>query len=141
MDKSERALACFKNFNCSQSVFSTFAEDFHIDRTTALKLASGFGGGMACAETCGAVTGAYLVIGMKHGHAVPDPEAKAATKAHIRGFNSRFAEIHGSLLCRELLGVNISTPEGQQLARARDVFNRLCPRFIETACKLLEDEF
>ena len=57
-----------------------------IDEKTALKISSGFGGGMACAETCGAVTGAYMVIGMKHGHDVSDPDKKANTKEQIQKF-------------------------------------------------------
>ena len=58
----------FSKFNCAQTVFCIFADDLGLDEKTALKIASGFGGGMACAETCGAVTGSYMVIGMKHGH-------------------------------------------------------------------------
>lgn len=57
-------------------MFSLFASDLGIDEKTALKISSGFGGGMACAETCGAVTGAYMVIGLKNGHSTPDPEKK-----------------------------------------------------------------
>ena len=81
--KSELVDGQFSQFNCAQTVFSLFAPDLGIDEKTALKIASGFGGGMACAETCGAVTGAYMVIGLKHGHAVSDPIKKAETKLQI----------------------------------------------------------
>jgi len=131
----------FSKFNCSQTVFSLFADELDIDEKTALKIASGFGGGMACAETCGAVTGAYMVIGMKHGHAVSDPDKKANTKLQIQKFNQKFKNVHGSLICKELTGYDISTPEGSVAANEKAVFKTLCPKFIKTACHILETEF
>ena len=132
----------FFKFNCAQTVLSLFAKDVGLDETTALIIASGFGGGMACAETCGAVTGSYMVIGMKHGHFTPnDPEAKARTKMLIRSFNEKFKAIHGTLVCKELIGFDISTPEGNAAAHKEEVFDKKCPAFIQTACDILEEEF
>ena len=131
----------FSKFNCAQTVFSLFASDLGIDEKTALKISSGFGGGMACAETCGAVTGAYMVIGMKHGHVTPNPEEKAKTKILIQKFNEKFKQKHGSLICKNLTGFDISTPEGSSAAREEGVFNTKCPAFIKTACNILEQEF
>jgi len=131
----------FSKFNCAQTVFSLFASDLGIDEKTALKISSGFGGGMACAETCGAVTGAYMVIGMKHGHATPNPDEKAKTKILIQKFNEKFKQKHGSLICKNLTGFDISTPEGSSAAREEGVFNTKCPAFIKTACNILEQEF
>ncbi len=128
-------------FNCAQTVFSLFAPELGIDEETALKIASGFGGGMACAETCGAVTGSYMVIGMKHGHSVSDPELKAQTKTKIIKFNKLFKNEHGSLICKQLTGYDISTSEGADAARDAGVFLKQCPKFIKTACELLENEF
>ena len=81
--KSDLVEKQFSQFNCAQTVFSLFAKDLGMDETTALKVSSAFGGGMACAETCGAVTGAYMVLGMKHGHFTNDPNAKAKTKLMV----------------------------------------------------------
>ena len=131
----------FSKFNCAQTVFSLFAPELGIDEKTALKIASGFGGGMACAETCGAVTGAYMVIGLKHGHATSNPDEKAKTKLLIQQFNEKFKLKHGSLICKKLTGFDISTPEGNIAASEADVFNTKCPVFIKTACNILEDEF
>ncbi len=141
MKKSTIAVEKFLSFNCSQSVFSSFAEDLKIDEKVALKIASGFGGGMACAETCGAVTGAYMVIGMKHGHVVNEPDAKVATKARIKRFNELFIQKHGSLTCKELMGVDISTEEGMEKARYEELFAKFCPAFVGSACDILEEEF
>jgi C_GCAxxG_C_C family probable redox protein len=131
----------FSKFNCAQTVFSLFASDLGIDEKTALKISSGFGGGMACAETCGAVTGAYMVIGMKHGHATSNPDEKARTKMLVRQFNEKFKQVHGSLICKQLTGFDISTPEGSTAASEAGVFQSKCPVFIKTACNILEDDF
>lgn len=127
-------------YNCAQTVFSLFATELGLEEKTALKIASGFGGGMACAETCGAVTGSYMVIGMKHGHSTPDPDKKAATKMKIKRFNELFREKHGTLICKELTGFDISTPEGSSAAAEEDVFTTVCPEFIKSACRILENE-
>jgi C_GCAxxG_C_C family probable redox protein len=131
----------FSKFNCAQTVFSLFAGDLGIDEKIALKIASGFGSGMACAETCGAVTGAYMVIGMKHGHSTSNPAEKAKTKSLIKEFNSEFIKVHGSLICKNLTGFDISTPEGSAAANEANVFNIKCPLYIKTSCNLLEQQF
>ena len=132
----------FSKYNCAQTVFSLFAKDLGLEETTALKIASGFGGGMACAETCGAVTGAYMVIGMKYGNFKPyDFEGKANTKAFVRRFNEQFKKIHGSLVCKELTGFDISTSEGNVAAKEANVYSLKCTKFIQTACDILEEKF
>lgn len=131
----------FSKFNCAQTVFSLFAPELGIDEKTALKIASGFGGGMNCAETCGAVTGAYMVIGIKHGHSSSNPDDKANTKMLVKKFNEKFKEMHQSLICRQLTGYDISTPEGSAAAAEAGVFQSKCPVFIKTACYILENDF
>ncbi|WP_167616615.1 C-GCAxxG-C-C family protein [Maribellus sediminis] len=127
-------------FNCAQTVFSLHADELGINEKTALRIASGFGGGMACAETCGAVTGAYMVIGLKHGHHTGDAEAKAHTKQKIQLFNEKFKAVHGSLICKELTGYDISTPEGSEAATEAEVFTQKCPGFLKSACDILAGE-
>ena len=67
MSKAEVAVDCFEEgFNCSQAVVSAFAPELGLDRETALRVAAAFGGGMGrTGETCGAVSGALMVIGMQ----------------------------------------------------------------------------
>lgn len=131
----------FSKFNCAQTVFSLFADELGIDEKTALKIASGFGGEMNCAETCGAVTGAYMVIGLKHGHSTPDPNEKANTKMLVKKFNEKFIAEHGSLICKKLTGFDISTPEGSAAANEAGVFETHCPAFIKTSCRIIETDF
>ena len=128
-------------YNCAQTVFSLHVEELGFSEQTALRLASGFGGGMACAETCGAVTGSYMVIGMRHGNVTSEPEAKAKTRQMIQDFNTKFKKVHGTLICKELTGFDISTPEGSAKATEADVFHKQCPAFLKTACDILEKHF
>ncbi len=134
VSKNKKVDERFSNFNCAQTVFSLFAAELGIDEKTALKISSGFGGGMTCAETCGAVTGSYMVIGMKHGHSNSDPDEKANSKLQIQKFNNMFIEEHGSLICKNLLGCDISTTEGLASAYEKNLFKTKCPGFIKLAC-------
>jgi C_GCAxxG_C_C family probable redox protein len=139
--KAELVEEKFAQFNCAQTVFCLFAKDLGVNEETALKIASGFGGGMATAETCGAVTGAYMVLGLKQGYSTPDPVQKEKVKKLIRQFNDKFRATHGSLICKELTGYDISTPEGNAEAHQNNVFAQKCTHFIKTSCEILEDHF
>ena len=102
MKKSQLAIENFKTLNCAQSVLLSHAEDLKLDQTTALRIALGFGGGMAMAETCGAVTGAYMVLGLKANFKEKSiSETKTETKAAVRRFNELFIARHGSLKCKK----------------------------------------
>jgi arsenate reductase len=140
-EPAEAALSRFaEGFNCAQAVFSVYAGHFGFDRDTALKLAAGFGGGMGrMASTCGAVTGAFMVLGLQYGGVTADREAKEAIYAHIREFARRFNARNGSSVCRELLGCDISDAEGFRRAQESGVFTGVCPKFVRDACEILED--
>ena len=140
-DKINQVDRFFAGYNCAQTVMGIFAPELGIDSTTALKIASGFGSGMTRGETCGAVTGAYMAIGLKMGHSTTSAEAKAFTKTRIREFNERFLEIHSSLICRELIGFDLNSPEGPEAAKNAGVFANKCPMFIKTSCKILDEIF
>jgi C_GCAxxG_C_C family probable redox protein len=138
----DSAVAAFtEGFSCSQAVFSAFAEELSLDRATALKVSTAFGGGMAgMGLTCGAVTGALMVIGAKHGRIeASDDAAKQKTYDMSREFILRFTERHGSIVCRDLLGIDISTPHGKEQANAKDLFKMLCPRLVADAVEILEE--
>jgi len=141
MTNTDRADALFaEGYNCSQSVFAAFAEKMGMERETALKIASGFGGGMGkTGGTCGAVTGAFMVIGLARGYSASDATTeKDASYDRIRKAADRFIAIHGILSCPGLLNVDIGTPDGMADARARGVFKALCPRFVHDAAEIVE---
>jgi C_GCAxxG_C_C family probable redox protein len=107
---------------------------------SALRVASGFGGGMGCmGEACGAVTGAIMVLGLRHGAATADREAKEQVYQKVSEFIQRFKARNGTMTCRELLGCDISTPEGLQRMRDQGLFTTLCPRFVQDAVEILEE--
>jgi C_GCAxxG_C_C family probable redox protein len=135
----ENAVAVFsQHFNCSQSVFSAFAEQFGLDRETALKLASPFGGGIARqGEICGAVTGALMVLGLARG--ADTPAGKDAIYQLSQQFMRRFEEKHSTLLCRELIGIDISTEEGWQKAKAGGAFTFTCPTLVQDAAEIVQE--
>jgi C_GCAxxG_C_C family probable redox protein len=139
MNHIELALSRFaEGFNCSQAVFATYAQG--VGEETALAIASGFGGGMGrMAETCGAVTGAMMVLGLSFGGATPDREAKERVYAKIREFAERFKARNGSLVCRDLLSCDISTPEGYETAKEKSLLTTTCPNFVRDAAEILEE--
>ncbi len=142
MKRSDRAVSTFEEgFSCSQAVLSAFSEELGLDRPTALKVSTAFGGGMSgLALTCGAVTGALMVLGLKHGRTGKnDAAAKVRTYELSRQFVRRFTERHGSIVCRELLGLDISTPEGKERASQERLFETLCPAFVRTAAEILDE--
>jgi C_GCAxxG_C_C family probable redox protein len=140
MDSVDHAVALFKEgFNCSQAVFSAYSEQMELDNKTAARIASGFGGGMRMGETCGAVTGAFMVIGLKYGSGDPtDKTTKQKTYEIVKDFTNRYRARRGSVICRELLGCDISTPEGIKSAQDKDLFKTLCPKLIADAAEILE---
>ncbi len=141
MHCSQSATQIFRDgFSCSQAVVAAFSESLGLEREIALKISQAFGGGMArLGLTCGAVTGALLVIGLKHGRTRPDDEAaKEKTYALALEFISRFKARHGTIVCRDLIGADLSTPEGHDEAQARGVFETLCPKFVGSAAEILE---
>lgn len=142
MKKSQIAIEHFKTLNCAQSVLMSFAKELNLDEMTAIKISAAFGGGMAMGKTCGAVTGAYMVLGMRtqsEGKTVQ--EIKAEAKASVRKFNELFLAKHDSLTCKKLLGVNISTPEGAAMATERNLYDTVCTELVASAAEILEKEF
>lgn len=125
-----------RGFNCAQSIFSAFADHYGVSSEFALRLAAPFGAGFARrGQVCGALTGALMVLGLHYGQ--DRPEAKEEMYAITRAFMQQFEQRHGSVLCSELIGHDISTPEGLQAARDANAFGRLCPLLVDETAKAL----
>ena len=142
MSRIEEALSIFeKEFNCAQSIFGTFAPYYGLDRDIALKIATGFGGGMGrSGRTCGAVTGAYMVIGLKHGLGLSnDSDAKDKTYQIVNEFSYRFLKKNGSMICKEIIGCEINTPEGIEYFRQNDLLDKKCRQCVKNAAEILEE--
>jgi len=139
MTKVEIAENIFKTRNCAQSVLAAFAEDYGLEKEKALQTAVGFGGGMGrLQETCGAVTGAIMVLGLSSGYKESDGREKINdVYSKVRSFVSDFSAKKGSVKCRELLGCDLTTPEGQKYFDEHKL-RRECEGYIRLACELLE---
>ncbi len=111
-----------------------------MDHETALKIGSPFGGGMGLmGETCGAVTGAFMVIGLKHGAAdTKNKTSKARTYGLVDQFAKRFKARNDSIICRELLGFDIGSKNDPD-PDSRMIIIERCPDYIKDASEILEE--
>lgn len=139
-DKIKKAEELFlSGYNCAQSVFCAFCEDFGIDFKTGLKMTSSMGGGMGrLREVCGAVSSMFLIAGLKFGYIENNnDEIKAKHYKLIQDLAEEFKKENGSIICRELLGEdkNGFIPE----KRTNEYYKkRPCTEFIKFAAKLTE---
>ena len=127
-------------YSCSQSILMAYAPLFNLDRDTAARLAAPFGGGVARrGETCGAVNGAFMVIGLKCGHTSPeDVDSKERAFQAVQDFIAHFHDRYGSIGCIQLLEIDISSPEGLQLAHEAQLFTTRCPGYVTHTADLLD---
>lgn len=141
--KTEKAKELFmQGYNCSQAVVGAFCEDLGLDFETAMKLSSSFGGGMGrLREVCGAVSGAFMVAGLKYG--CTDPTDKTAKTEHyklIQDMAAKFKEENGSIICRELLGVGDKKESHVPEDRTKEYYKkRPCAQLVEIAAKITEE--
>jgi len=142
MDRANDAHALMSagRMNCSQAVLTAYCERFGLERSMALKLAQGFGGGMGrMGGTCGAVTGAYMVLGLAQKMWDENPrQSLDRTYEVVREFNQRFKALHGSVICKELIRYDLSTSIGLTEARKKKIFTTICPDFVSDSVKILE---
>ena len=141
MNHVDKAQKYFENnFNCSQAVFTTFATELGLEEELALKIATQFGGGARKGEMCGAVSGALMVLGLKYGHCHGDDgeEKKRAYKI-AEDFMNRFIAEKKTVVCRELLGYDISKAEDMEKIQELKLFRTTCPEMIRYATKIVEE--
>ena len=142
MSRADEAKKQFeKGFLCAPAVLSTYSEQFGLEKALALKIACGFGAGIGrMGRTCGAVTGALMVIGLKYGQAnLADVESREKTYKLIKEFVDKFTALHGSIECKELIGYDLGDSGGLKLARESGVFTNKCPSFVYDSACILED--
>ena len=130
MTKKEEAIALHdKKYNCAQAVACAFAKEANVDMQTLFKACEGFGLGMggACG-TCGAVSGAVMLAGfVKSDGALDAPQTKADTYRLSKEITTRFEKKNGSLVCKDLKGIETGT------------VLRSCPGCIEDAVEIVQE--
>jgi C_GCAxxG_C_C family probable redox protein len=124
---------------CSQAVLGALAPRFGMDTEQALRIATCFAGGMRRADTCGAVTGALMVIGLATaGDGCRTAEGRGPAYTTGAAFTDAFRQAHGALECRTLLGCDVTTEDGKQFAAERNLTKTLCPQFVRSAAEWLD---
>ncbi len=130
-----------KGYNCSQALVLAFEDLVPIDRESLLKLASSFGGGMGrLREVCGSVSGMFMIAGLLYGYDGPETgQVKADHYARIQELARRFEETHGSIVCREMLGLSVKHDAPTPEARTKEYYKkRPCPDIVGDAAEILE---
>lgn len=140
MERSERAVELFKGgMNCTQSVLAAFAPAYGLDAEAAVRLGAPFGGGIAfLQEVCGALTGAIMVMGLARGAGGFDRDGREGVNEIARAVAEQFRGMSGSILCRDLIECDITTPEGLAEARAKNGFAP-CAEYVRAASRIIEE--
>lgn len=142
-NNSEKAVKLFKEgYNCSQAVLGAYCEELGMDFETALKLTSSFGGGMGrLREVCGAVSSMFMIAGLKCGYT--DPKDGVRKEQHyrlIQELSQLFRERNGSIICRELLGLDIEHDTPKPEERNDNYYKkRPCAEFVRSASEIIDE--
>lgn len=127
-----------KGCNCAQIVFSYFAEKNGLDINKALKITSAFGGGMGKGDVCGAITGAYMALGLIYGNDLENSD-RSILKEKIKEFDLEFQKISMERRCEDILGVNVGDKEKvMEFAKKNPDFKAICPKLVINSIKIIE---
>jgi C_GCAxxG_C_C family probable redox protein len=140
MNNIENAVELFSSgMLCSQAVLTVFGERYGLGSDEAKRLGRTLGGGMArTGRTCGAVTGAALILGLAKGDE-DEGKARKITYSSVQELFRRFEAMHGTTDCKSLLGTDLDTEEGLKKAQTEQLFTKLCPGFVRDAATILEE--
>jgi len=128
-------------YNCCQSIVLAFVDLLDIDQVTALSIAAPFGGGMGrLREVCGAFSGMLIILGKMAECAAPeDREAKIRLYQTVQQMAEDFKNQNGSILCRELLGLEQHEVGGVPEKRTKKYYDvRPCAEICKSAAEILE---
>ncbi len=143
---SKTALAASQRFiegyRCSEAILTSYCEKFGLDKNLAMKIGCAFGGGLGSnGDVCGAITGSIIILGLKHGRTNKnDSDTRLKTDKQVQTFLKRFKSKHRHIRCNDLIGFDRSTPKGHDIAAATGVFKRLCPKLVQDAAEILEEQ-
>lgn len=138
-DLGEKAVQHFrKGHNCAQSVLLTIFEHSKGRNELVPKIATAFGGGIGrCGSVCGALAGGVMAIGAQYGCNEPSVEKRLRSYELAQEAYRQFEKRHGSVMCRELIGYDLSNPEEREKASEAKAFEQKCHNFIRTAVKIV----
>lgn len=145
MTNSNKALLMFykTGFACSQAVFVTLGEQLGLENKLALRIATGFGGGVALqGGICGALSGAIMAIGLKHGQDKgSDLDAKNKTTLFAQQLIDKIKARYGCYTCKGITGIDFTIPEGRKIAEEQGIWekNGLCQNVIKDTVEIVEE--
>jgi C_GCAxxG_C_C family probable redox protein len=138
----EKAIEKFRaGLNCSQAVFTAYSTELNFDNDLALSVSCGFGGGMGrLQETCGAVTGSFMVLGVhtckRH---IDNKTRKEETYKLVQEFSKKFKQINRTTDCIDLLKCDLQTEEGNRIAKEKNLFGTVCEKCISDSIGIIEE--
>ena len=138
----DKAIQSFQSgMNCAQAVVTAYADRLKFDPDLAAGLSCGFGGGMGrLQQTCGALTGAFMVLGIHNRRLYTDrAELKNVTYTQVRKINEKFRQRQGATDCRSLLGCDLQTDEGMQYHKDNHQSKTICEKCIAASIELLDE--
>lgn len=150
LEESARGKQARENFNsgynCSQSVllaYEDYLKEKGLDPKTVLRMASPLGGGISrLREVCGAVSALCLLIGLTDGYDTPDDEKKKALYSKAQKLVMEFQERRGSIICRELLGLEQKHDQPTPSKRTKEYYaERPCADLCATAATIFEKNY
>ena len=140
--KEKKALGTFKSgLNCAQAVLTAYSDDLSFDNSLGINISCGFGGGMGrLQETCGAVTGSFMVLGIYNGKKYPDnADKKEVTYSMIQNFSEKFKSINGAIDCKSLIKCDLKTEQGRLFAKENNLFETICEKCISDSIGIIEE--
>ena len=142
MSKAEIAINAFEKYNCAQAVLSAYAAAYKLEKDKALQVAVGFGGGIGrLQETCGAVTGAVIALGLSSDFKEEEGRPRInEVYAKVRSLIGEFSAQYGTVKCRDLLGgCDLLSEEGQKYFRENNLREK-CREYVRLCCDLLDKQ-
>jgi C_GCAxxG_C_C family probable redox protein len=140
--KKDKAITSFRSgLNCAQAVLTAYSDSLGFDNNLALNLSCGFGGGMGrLQETCGAVSGSYMVLGIYNGKIFADnADKKEATYSMIQKFSEKFKSINGVTDCKSLIKCDLRTEQGHLFAKENNLFETVCEKCILDSIRIADE--
>ena len=123
--------------SCSQAIFASYGVHLSsgkLEYDTCMKIAAGFGGGIAGAgNVCGALTGAIMALDLKYGGSLMEQRVNEVSSTLLK----EFTELHGTVICRELINHDLGADELTKHAFETGAFDK-CPKYVEDVAEILE---
>ncbi|MBF0548976.1 MAG: C_GCAxxG_C_C family protein [Deltaproteobacteria bacterium] len=141
MNRTEKTIQLLQiGSNCSQAILAVFGEPHGVDVDLADRLGRPLGAGLGrMGQVCGAVSSAIVVLGLAQKNGLDEAEARNDLARTAQELAARFKGLHGTIMCKDLLGADISTQSGMARIKEEKLVPKLCPVFVRDAADILSE--